>query len=180
MPRSGLKWAQGCDSSFPLTLPGSFQNALLHTLLSIHSITNSKLFSNPIAVKCYDVPVVIGVELIDNAVFITSVQQSDSVVHINTFPFVSFSMMVYHRPLNIALHAAQRDLAARPLSVRPRGRQPRPPAESLPQPLSRSYVCSARSRVCFCLTDTFLCVIFSVPHKALSYGICPSLSDSVC
>lgn len=87
MPRSGLK---GCDSSFPLTLPGSFQNALLHTLLSIHSITNSKLFSNPIAVKCYDVPVVvIGVELIDNAVFITSVQQSDSVVHILSllYPF---------------------------------------------------------------------------------------------
>ena len=156
MPRSGLK---GCDSSFPLTLPGSFQNALLHTLLSIHSITNSKLFSNPIAVKCYDVPVVIGVELIDNAVFITSVQQSDSVVHINTFPFVSFSMMVYHRPLNIALHAAQRDLLpAR--SVCEASRPPAPTSRGVPPPAPLPQLCL------FC---TFVRLFLSHRHVPLCH-----------
>ena len=64
-----------------------------------HSAVNTqhyqlKAFSNPIAVKCYDVVVVVGVEWIDNVVFITSVQQSDSVVHTDSFSFVSFSTMV--------------------------------------------------------------------------------------
>ena len=40
-------------------------------------------------------------ELTYNVVIIPAVQQSDSVIHIYTFFFIFFSIMVYHRKLNI-------------------------------------------------------------------------------
>ena len=43
----------------------------------------------------------IEVQLIYNVVLISTIQQSDSVVHIYTFFFIFFSIMVYHRILNI-------------------------------------------------------------------------------
>ena len=39
--------------------------------------------------------------LVYNVVLISAVQQSDSVIHIHTFVFILFSIMVYHRILNI-------------------------------------------------------------------------------
>ena len=51
----------------------------------------------------------IEVWLIYNVVLISAVQQSDSVIHIYiyTFFFIFFSMMVYHRILNIVPCAIQ-------------------------------------------------------------------------
>ena len=51
---------------------------------------------------------VIEVELIYNVVLISAVQQSDSVIQ--TFFFIFFSIMVYHRMLNIAPCVIQQDL----------------------------------------------------------------------
>ena len=41
---------------------------------------------------------------------ISTVQQSDSVIHMHAFIFIFFSIMVYHRILNIAPCAIQQDL----------------------------------------------------------------------
>ena len=43
----------------------------------------------------------IEVQLIYNVVLVSGVQQSDSVIHIYTFFFIFFSIMVYRRMLNI-------------------------------------------------------------------------------
>ena len=43
------------------------------------------------------------VELMYNAVLISAVQQSDSVIHTHSFFNIFFSMMVYRRILNIVL-----------------------------------------------------------------------------
>ena len=45
--------------------------------------------------------------LVYNVVLISAVQQSDSVIHIHTFVFILFSIMVYHRILNIVPLAIQ-------------------------------------------------------------------------
>ena len=50
---------------------------------------------------------IIEVELIYNVVLLSAVQQSDSVIHTYTFIFISFSIMVYHRLLNIVPCAVQ-------------------------------------------------------------------------
>ena len=52
----------------------------------------------------------IDVEVIYNVVLIFTIQQSDPFIHIYTFFFIIFSIMVYHRILNIAPCAKQRDL----------------------------------------------------------------------
>ena len=50
----------------------------------------------------------VEVQLIYNVVLTSAIQQSDSVMHINTFFFlIFFSIMVYHRILNIVLCAIQ-------------------------------------------------------------------------
>ena len=56
-----------------------------------------KLAKHPLFKKIY----FIEVQLIYNVVLISAVQQSDSVIHIYTFFFIFFSIMVYHRILNI-------------------------------------------------------------------------------
>ncbi|MDP1068833.1 hypothetical protein, partial [Klebsiella pneumoniae] len=38
-------------------------------------------------------------ELVNNAVYISTIQQSDSVIHIYTSLFIFFFIMVYHRVL---------------------------------------------------------------------------------
>ena len=43
----------------------------------------------------------VEVLLIYNVVSISTVEQSDSVIHVYTFFFIFFSIMVYHRILNI-------------------------------------------------------------------------------
>ena len=43
----------------------------------------------------------IEVLLIYNVVLISTEQQSDSVIHTHTFFFIFFSIMVYHKTLNI-------------------------------------------------------------------------------
>ena len=50
---------------------------------------------------CADVFFFIEVQLIYNVVLISAVQQSDSFIHIHAFFFIFFSIMVYHRILNI-------------------------------------------------------------------------------
>ena len=52
----------------------------------------------------------IEVELVYNVVLISGVQQSDSVIHICTFFFIFFSVMVHHRILNIVPCAISRTL----------------------------------------------------------------------
>ena len=52
----------------------------------------------------------IEVQLIHNVVLISAVQQSDSVIHMYTFFFILFSIMVYHRILNRVPCAIQSDL----------------------------------------------------------------------
>ena len=49
----------------------------------------------------------IKVQLIYNVVPISAVQQSDSVIHLYTFFFIFFSIMIYHRILSIVLCAPQ-------------------------------------------------------------------------
>ena len=49
----------------------------------------------------------IEVELIYNVVLVSGVQQSDSLIHIPTFFFVFFAIMVYHRIFNIVPCALQ-------------------------------------------------------------------------
>ena len=48
---------------------------------------------------------------------ISAVQQSDSVICIYTFYFTFFSIMVYHRILNIVLYAIQYDLVVYPFYI---------------------------------------------------------------
>ena len=50
------------------------------------------------------------VQLIYNFVLASGVQQSDSDIHIYTFFFIFFSIMVYHRILNIVPCAIQQDI----------------------------------------------------------------------
>ena len=45
----------------------------------------------------------VEVHLIYNVVLISAVQQSDSFIHTCTYFFIFFSIMIYHRILNIAL-----------------------------------------------------------------------------
>ena len=52
----------------------------------------------------------IEVQLIHNAVLISALQKSDSVIHIDTFFFILFSIVVYHRILNIFPCAIPQDL----------------------------------------------------------------------
>lgn len=47
-----------------------------------------------------------------NVVLISAVQQSDSVMHIHTFLFIFFSIMIYLRRLDIVPYAIQQDLIA--------------------------------------------------------------------
>ena len=55
------------------------------------------------------------VELICSAVPVTAIQQGDSAIHIHTFFFNTFfSIMVYHRILNIGPCAVQQDLVVSP------------------------------------------------------------------
>ena len=49
----------------------------------------------------------IEVSSIYNVVLISAVQQNDSVIHIHTFFLIFFSIMVYHRILNIVPCALQ-------------------------------------------------------------------------
>ena len=49
----------------------------------------------------------IEVQLTYNVVFISAVQQSDSVIHIYTFFFIFFSIIFYHRILDIVPCAIQ-------------------------------------------------------------------------
>ena len=49
----------------------------------------------------YDEIFLIGVQLIYSVVLVSGVQQSDSVMHVYVFFFVSFSIMVYYKLLNI-------------------------------------------------------------------------------
>ena len=56
----------------------------------------------------------IEVQLIDSVVLTSAVQPSDSVVHRYTFSFAFFSMMAYHRILNIVPCAVQQDLNVYP------------------------------------------------------------------
>ena len=49
----------------------------------------------------------IDVKLNYNVVLITDIQQSDSVIHIYTFFFIFFSIMVYHRIFNVVSCAIQ-------------------------------------------------------------------------
>ena len=56
----------------------------------------------------------IEVQLIYTVVLISAVQQSDSVIHMYTFFFILFSIMVYHRILNIVPCAVQQDLVVYP------------------------------------------------------------------
>ena len=48
--------------------------------------------------------------LIYNAVLISAVQQTDSVIHMYIFVFIFFSIMVWHTMLNIVPSAVQQDL----------------------------------------------------------------------
>lgn len=58
--------------------------------------------------------VFIEVWLIYNAVFISAVQQFDSVVHTRTFFLIFLSTMVYARILNVVPCATQQDLVVYP------------------------------------------------------------------
>ena len=49
----------------------------------------------------YDEIFLIGVQLIYSVVLVSGVQQSDSVMHVYVFFFVSFSIMLYYKLLNI-------------------------------------------------------------------------------
>ena len=51
------------------------------------------------------------------AVLISAVQQSASLGHVGTFFFIFFSVMVYHRILNIVACATQQDLVACPVKI---------------------------------------------------------------
>ena len=59
----------------------------------------------------------IEVQLIHNVVLISAVQKSDSVIHIHTFFFILFSIMVNHRILNIVHCAVQQDLVVYLFSI---------------------------------------------------------------
>ena len=59
----------------------------------------------------------IGIYLVNNVVLIFAVQQSDSVIHMYTFFFIFFSIMVYHRILNIFPCAIQWDLVVYPFCI---------------------------------------------------------------
>ena len=56
----------------------------------------------------------IEVQLIYNVVLTSTIQQNDSVKHIYTFFFIFFSIMFYHRILNIAPCAIEQDLVVYP------------------------------------------------------------------
>ena len=47
------------------------------------------------------------VELIDSVVLISAAQHSDSVIHVYTFSFIFFSIMVYYRILTMVPCAVQ-------------------------------------------------------------------------
>ena len=47
------------------------------------------------------------VQLIYNVVLVSGVQQNDSVIHTYTFFFIFFSIMVYHRIVNVVPCALQ-------------------------------------------------------------------------
>jgi len=55
--------------------------------------------------------------LIYNVVFISAVQQSDSVIHMYILFFTFFSIMVSHRILNIVPYALQQDLIVYPFRI---------------------------------------------------------------
>ena len=57
--------------------------------------------------------------MIDNDVFISAVQKSYSVIYLYTFFFVFFSIMVYHKILNILIVfcAIQKNLVAYPFCI---------------------------------------------------------------
>ena len=48
---------------------------------------------------------------------VSAVQQSASLVHVGTFFFIFFSIMVYHRILNIVACSPQQDLVACPVKI---------------------------------------------------------------
>ena len=52
--------------------------------------------------------------MIYNVVLISAVQQSDSVIHIYTFFFIFFVIMVYPRVLNIVPCAIESDIVVYP------------------------------------------------------------------
>ena len=91
------------NESFKNFLFGHFKNtgkagttlSLDHLLLIWKSITLLKPFLLCVCV-C-----LIEVQLIYNVVFITAIQQSDSVIHIHLFFFMVFSTIVFHRILNV-------------------------------------------------------------------------------
>ena len=62
-------------------------------------------------------------QLIYSVVLISTVEQRDSVIYIyiyvytHTFFFIFFSIMVYHRVLNIVPCAIQEDLVAHPFYI---------------------------------------------------------------
>ena len=95
----------GCFSQTPVYL---ILSVYYFVILSFWQMNKSRLKE----VRVFVFFNFIEVQLIYNIVLISAVQQSDSVIHI--FFFISFSIMVYHRILNIVSCAIHQDLAVYP------------------------------------------------------------------
>ena len=120
--------------------------------------------------------------MIHNAALVSTAEWSDSVIQIHTFFFVFFSILVYHRILNLVACAIQEDLVVYP----PHARQfasanPQLPVRPFPSP-SLLLAPLANTRlfsmwVCFCFPGKFICVTFYIHTQVIASGICLSLSD---
>ena len=109
----------------------------------------------------------IEVQLIYNVVLITAIQQSDSVIHIYTVFFkIFFSIMVYHRILNIVPCAIQQDLVVYPFYIyKLTSADSNLPLHSSPNPRpldNHQSVVYVRDSVSISQIGSF--VIFQIPH----------------
>ena len=117
----------------------------------------------------------IEAQLIYNVVPIPTVQQSDSFVHICTFFFLFFSIMVYHRILNIVCHIlGPCCLSILNIIVCIYQLQTPSPSLSLPSPLATtSLFFMSMSLFLFCIQVHlchilffFICAIFQISHMS--------------
>ena len=117
-----------------------------------------------------------------NVLFISTVQQNDSVIHIYTFYFIFFSISlsqdIEHNSLCYTVGPCYLSILCIIICIC----LSQTPNPSLLHPLSpwKPKVCSLCLSVCFCFVDKFIYVILQVPHISdiiwyLSFSLRPLL-----
>ena len=111
-----------------------------------------------------------AVELIHNAVFVSTAPWSDSVIHTHTCFLKFFSILVYHRMLNLVPCAVQEDLIVYPSYTRQfASANPKLSTHPFPTPASRppwqSQVCSLHLSLFLFPRSVHLCHILASTHK---------------